>query len=51
MPATMALNQESCQLFNAPISNVKIGKIMLVGTPNVGTPLANPTDLPDAVSR
>ncbi len=26
--------------------NVQIGKIALVGTPNVGTPLANPTDLP-----
>jgi len=31
--------------------NVGIGKIVLVGTPNVGTPLANPTDLPEAVSR
>ena len=31
--------------------NVQIGKIALVGTPNVGTPLANPTDLPKAVSR
>jgi len=31
--------------------NVQIGKIVLVGTPNVGTPLANPTDLPEAVSR
>jgi pimeloyl-ACP methyl ester carboxylesterase len=34
-----------------PGSNVQIGKVVLVGTPNVGTPLANPTDLPDAVSR
>jgi len=31
--------------------NVQIGKIVLVGTPNQGTPLANPTDLPEAVSR
>jgi len=31
--------------------NVQIGKVVLVGTPNVGTPLANPTDLPEAVSR
>jgi hypothetical protein len=31
--------------------NLQIGKIVLVGTPNVGTPLANPTDLPKAVSR
>jgi len=31
--------------------NVQIGKVALVGTPNVGTPLANPTDLPEAVSR
>jgi pimeloyl-ACP methyl ester carboxylesterase len=31
--------------------NVQIGKSALVGTPNVGTPLANPTDLPQAVSR
>jgi hypothetical protein len=31
--------------------NVQIGTIVLVGTPNVGTPLANPTDLPKAVSR
>ncbi|HXM59836.1 MAG TPA: hypothetical protein VN950_03200 [Terriglobales bacterium] len=31
--------------------NAQIGKIVLVGTPNVGTPLANPTDLPRAVSR
>ena len=31
--------------------NVQIGKIVLVGTPNMGTPLANPTDLPEAVSR
>ncbi|MGB9236836.1 MAG: hypothetical protein WCC04_20700 [Terriglobales bacterium] len=31
--------------------NLQIGKIALVGTPNVGTPLANPTDLPEAVSR
>jgi len=31
--------------------NLEIGKIVLVGTPNVGTPLANPTDLPRAVSR
>jgi pimeloyl-ACP methyl ester carboxylesterase len=34
-----------------PELNVQIGKVVLVGTPNVGTPLANPTDLPDAVSR
>jgi hypothetical protein len=34
-----------------PGVNVQIGKIVLVGTPNVGTPLANPTDLPEAVSR
>jgi len=31
--------------------NLLIGKVVLVGTPNAGTPLANPTDLPDAVSR
>ncbi|MGA8312782.1 MAG: hypothetical protein WB755_22315, partial [Terriglobales bacterium] len=31
--------------------NVQIGKVVLVGTPNVGTPLAHPTDLPEAVSR
>jgi hypothetical protein len=30
---------------------LQIGKVALVGTPNVGTPLANPTDLPEAVSR
>jgi len=30
---------------------LNIGKIALVGTPNIGTPLANPTDLPEAVSR
>jgi hypothetical protein len=34
-----------------PGVNLQIGKIALVGTPNVGTPLANPTDLPQAVSR
>ncbi len=34
-----------------PGVRVQIGKIALVGTPNVGTPLANPTDLPEAVSR
>jgi len=31
--------------------NVQIGKIVLVGAPDVGTPLADPTDLPKAVSR
>ena len=31
--------------------NVQIEKVVLVGTPNVGTPLANPMDLPEAVSR
>ncbi len=31
--------------------NVQIGKVVLVGTPNQGTPLANPLDLPEAVSR
>ncbi len=31
--------------------NVQVGKVVLVGTPNVGTALANPTDLPEAVSR
>jgi hypothetical protein len=31
--------------------NVQIGKIAMVATPNVGTPLANPTDLPEAISR
>jgi hypothetical protein len=31
--------------------NVQIGKVVMVGTPNQGTPLANPTDLPKAVSR
>ena len=31
--------------------NVQIGKIALVGTPDIGTPLADPTDLPKAVSR
>jgi hypothetical protein len=30
--------------------NLQIGKIVLVGTPNQGTPLANPIDLPQAVS-
>ena len=34
-----------------PGLDVQIGKIVLVGTPNVGTPLANPMDLPEAVSR
>jgi hypothetical protein len=34
-----------------PGVNLEIGKIVLVGTPNEGTPLANPTDLPRAVSR
>jgi len=34
-----------------PGVNVEIGKILLVGTPDVGTPLADPTDLPKAVSR
>jgi hypothetical protein len=39
-------------VWNPPAGvNVQIGKIVLVGTPNVGTPLANPTDLPEAVSR
>ncbi len=28
MPATMALNQESCQLFNAPISNINRNRTM-----------------------
>lgn len=38
--------------WNPPTAvNVQIEKIVLVGTPNVGTPLANPTDLPEAVSR
>jgi pimeloyl-ACP methyl ester carboxylesterase len=31
--------------------NLQIGKIVLVGTPNVGTPLADPSDLPKAISR
>lgn len=31
--------------------DVSFGNIVLVGTPNMGTPLANPTDLPKAVSR
>lgn len=31
--------------------NMQVGSVALVGTPNVGTPLANPTDLPAAVSR
>jgi hypothetical protein len=31
--------------------NLQIGKIVLVGTPNVGTPLADPLDLPKAISR
>lgn len=30
---------------------VQIDKIMLVGTPDIGTPLADPNDLPKAVSR
>jgi pimeloyl-ACP methyl ester carboxylesterase len=34
-----------------PGVNVQIGKIVLVGTPNQGTPLANPDDLREAVSR
>jgi pimeloyl-ACP methyl ester carboxylesterase len=34
-----------------PGVNVQIGKIVLVGTPNVGTPLADPSDLPKAISR
>jgi pimeloyl-ACP methyl ester carboxylesterase len=35
----------------SPAVSVQIGKVVLVGTPNVGTPLANPMDLPEAVSR
>jgi hypothetical protein len=31
--------------------NLQIDKVALVGTPNVGTPLAIPSDLPAAVSR
>jgi pimeloyl-ACP methyl ester carboxylesterase len=31
--------------------SVQIDKIMLVGTPDIGTPLADPNDLPKAVSR
>jgi hypothetical protein len=31
--------------------NVQIDKMAMVAAPNVGTPLANPMDLPDAVSR
>jgi pimeloyl-ACP methyl ester carboxylesterase len=31
--------------------NLQIGKIVLVGTPNMGTPLADPSDLPKAISR
>jgi hypothetical protein len=39
-------------VWNPPAGvNVQIGKVLLVGTPNVGTPLANPTDLAEAVSR
>ena len=39
-------------VWNPPAGvNLQIGKVVLVGTPNVGTPLANPTDLPEAVSR
>jgi len=39
-------------VWNPPAGvSVQIGKIVLVGTPNVGTPLANPTDLSEAVSR
>jgi pimeloyl-ACP methyl ester carboxylesterase len=34
-----------------PGVNVQIDNVVLVGTPNQGTPLANPTDLPKAVSR
>ena len=34
-----------------PGVNVQIGKIILVGTPNVGTPLADPSDLAKAISR
>jgi pimeloyl-ACP methyl ester carboxylesterase len=39
-------------VWNPPAGlNVQIGKTVLVGVPNQGTPLANPHDLPDAVSR
>jgi hypothetical protein len=31
--------------------SIQIDKIMLVGTPDIGTPLADPNDLPKAVSR
>jgi pimeloyl-ACP methyl ester carboxylesterase len=38
--------------WNVPAGvNLQIGKIVLVGTPNQGTPLANPPDLPQAVSH
>ncbi len=31
--------------------SIQIDKIMLIGTPDIGTPLADPNDLPKAVSR
>jgi pimeloyl-ACP methyl ester carboxylesterase len=31
--------------------NVQLDRIVVVGTPNQGTPLANPADLPKAISR
>jgi pimeloyl-ACP methyl ester carboxylesterase len=34
-----------------PGVNIQIDRIVVVGTPNEGTPLANPADLPKAVSR
>lgn len=46
------LGQMIDPVWNPPAGlNMQIGKIALVGTPNQGTPLANPTDLPQAVSR
>jgi len=47
-----AVGQLVDPVWNPPAGvNLQVGKIVLVGTPNVGTPLANPVDLPEAVSR
>lgn len=50
-PAQLA-ELADCAGWNPPLGvSVQIDKIMLVGTPDIGTPLADPNDLPKAVSR
>jgi hypothetical protein len=50
--SSQALGQLADQTFTPPPGvNIQFNKVLLIGAPDVGTPLADPNDLPQAVSR